>query len=237
MESTRIENAVRELTHGMTMATYKSMQHMMKHCVETPNSGLLLAPTGIWSGKADKELIIKGMSDTTYTSNYDTCHSVMGQTTFLNDSPVIMQSNMHRITDLSVTESELGGATEIKQDILFVMHVLESMGLESMGLLVKKPMVLYVDNNRANDFANNWSIGGCTRHVKVHQCFLCKLKDLGIINCVWIAGTMMSSKNEIRNIQVEEGDRHEMTPPWYLDVHKAHNDQDLTKNSKEVYGM
>jgi hypothetical protein len=48
-----IKNAVRELTRGMTQATeeaYKSMQRVMKHCVETPNRGLLLAPTGSWSG-------------------------------------------------------------------------------------------------------------------------------------------------------------------------------------------
>jgi ethanolamine ammonia-lyase large subunit len=43
-------------------------------------------------------------------------------------------------------------------------------------------------------------------------------------------------KNEVGNIQVEEGVRREMTPRWYSDVHKIHSDQDLIKNSKEVYG-
>jgi hypothetical protein len=240
------------MTKG-TEESYKSMQHVMKHCVETPNRGLLLAPTGIWSGKADEELIIKGMSDTTYASDYDTRHSVMGRTTFLNDSPVIMKSNMQRITDLSMTESELGGATETVQDMLFVMRV-----LESMGLSVKKPMMLFVDNKGAKDLANNWSVGGRTRHVEVRQYFLRKLKEQGIINCVWVAGVTMCSdlftknlprqvyekhakiyvgddeymlkeekeKNEVGNIQVEEGVRREMTPCWYSDVYKTHNDQD-----------
>jgi hypothetical protein len=49
---------------------------------------------------------------------------------------------------LSVTESELGI-------------------LKSMGLCVKKPMILYLDNKGAKDLANNWSVRGRTRHVEV----------------------------------------------------------------------
>jgi hypothetical protein len=88
---------------------------------------------------------------------YDTWQSVMGQTTFLNDAPVIMKSNMRCITDLSVTESGLGGATATAQDMLFVMQILESMELKR-----KKPMILYIDNKGAKDVANNWSVGGQT---------------------------------------------------------------------------
>jgi hypothetical protein len=153
-----IKNAVRELSRGMTQATeesYKSMQRVMKYCVETPERGLLLAPKGTWTGGENEELVIMGMSDTTYASDYDTRRSVMGHTTFLNEAPVIMKSNMRRYVDLSVTESELGGATETAQDMLFVMRIIESMGLK-----VKKPMMLYVDNKGAKDLANNWSVGG-----------------------------------------------------------------------------
>jgi hypothetical protein len=226
----------------MTQATeesYKFMQRVMKHCVETPKRGLLMAPTGTWTGKTSEELIIKGMSDTTYASDYDTRRSVMGRTTFLNDAPVIMKSNMRRYTDLSVTESELGGATETAQDMLFVMRILESMGLK-----VKKPMILYVDNKGAKDLVNNWSVGGRTRHIEVRQYFLRELKEQGIINCVWTAGNGMCSdlftknlprqvyekhtkvyvgddeymckqEKEFGNIQVEEGVG--LCPKWYMD--------------------
>ena len=36
-----------------------------------------------------------------------------------------------------------------------------------LGLKVKFLMILEMDNKRAVDLANNWSIGGCTRHVNV----------------------------------------------------------------------
>jgi len=39
--------------------------------------------------------------------------------------------------------------------------------LESMGLMVKKPMMLEINNKGANNFINNWSIGGQTRHIAV----------------------------------------------------------------------
>ncbi len=46
--------------------------------------------------------------------------------------------------------------------MLYVRHILESMGLK-----VKLPMILEMDNIEAVDLANNWSIGVHTRHVDV----------------------------------------------------------------------
>jgi hypothetical protein len=88
-----------------------------------------------------------------------------------------------------VTESELGGATETAQDMLFVMCI-----IESMGLTVKKPKILYVDNKGAKDLANNWSVGGRTRHVEVRHLLL-KQKEQDLIHCVWTSGTTMSNNN------------------------------------------
>ncbi len=56
------------------------------------------------------------------------------------------------------------------QGMLYTKNVLESMGLK-----VKLPMILEMDNKKAVDLANNWSVGGQTRHVDVRQCFLREL--------------------------------------------------------------
>jgi hypothetical protein len=55
-----------------------------------------------------------------------------------------------------------------------------------MGLKVKLPMILEMDNKGAVDLANNWSFGGRTRHVDVRQCFLRKLKESTIMDICWI---------------------------------------------------
>jgi hypothetical protein len=65
--------------------------------------------------------------------------------------------------------------------MLFVMRVLESIGLK-----VKKPMILQVDNKGAMDLSNNWSVGGRTRHVDTRQYFLRELKEEGVVIVEWI---------------------------------------------------
>ena len=73
-----------------------------------------------------------------------------------------MRSKMQDCMTLSVTEAELVVATACAQDMLFSMRL-----MESIGLTVKKPMILTVDNKGAKDLANNWSVGGQTWHIDV----------------------------------------------------------------------
>jgi len=54
---------------------------------------------------------------------------------------------------------------------------------------VKLPMILEMDNMGAVDLANNWSVGGCTRHVNVRQCFLRELKESKVLDIRWIKGS------------------------------------------------
>jgi hypothetical protein len=74
------KNSVQELLRRMTQATEQAYEakQAMAYCVATPSCGLLLAPEGQWSGCEDDKLIIKGMSDMTYASDYNTRRSVMG---------------------------------------------------------------------------------------------------------------------------------------------------------------
>jgi hypothetical protein len=58
-----------------------------------------------------------------------------------------------------------------------------------MGLKVKHHMLLEMDNKGAVDLANNWSVGGRTRHVNVQQCFLRELKETKIMDIRWIKGS------------------------------------------------
>ena len=58
----------------------------------------------------------------------------------------------------------------------------------SMGLKVKLTMIRETDNKGAVDLANNWSIGGRTRHVDEWQCFLRELKESKVMGIHWIKG-------------------------------------------------
>jgi hypothetical protein len=94
-----------------------------------------------------------------------------------------------------VAEAELVAATQCTQDMLFAMRA-----AELMGLIVKKPIILEIDNEGAVDLTHNWSVGGRTRHVEVRQYFLRDLKEDGIIWSKWIPGDSNSSDLFMKNL-------------------------------------
>jgi hypothetical protein len=122
---------------------------------------------------------------------------------FLEGSPVVMRSGSQKSVTLSVTEAELAAAVQTAQDMLFVMRILESVGLK-----VQKPMILMMDNSGAHDLTHNWSIGGRTRHVDVRMHFLRELKEDGIIVCDWVSGDNNPADLFTKNLQGPTFNKH-----------------------------
>jgi hypothetical protein len=56
-----------------------------------------------------------------------------------------------------------------------------------MGLKVKVPVKVDLDDKVAKDIINNWSVGGQTRHVGIRFNFLRELKESGVIEIHWIS--------------------------------------------------
>jgi hypothetical protein len=77
---------------------------------------------------------------------------------------------------LNVTPAEFVSGTQYAQEMLFDMRVLELMGLK-----VKKPMILEMDNKGAVDLSKNCSLLGRTRHDCIRQSLLRELNEEGII--------------------------------------------------------
>ncbi len=69
-----------------------------------------------------------------------------------------------------------------------------------MGLKVKLPMIHEMDNKGAVDLANNWSIGGRTRHVDVRQCFLWEIKESKVMDIRWIKGSENNTDASTKNL-------------------------------------
>jgi hypothetical protein len=61
------------------------------------------------------------------------------------------------------------------------MYALCHANLESIGLKVKKPMKLSIDNSGAVDYTNNWSTGSRMRQVCIKMSFLREMKEPGYI--------------------------------------------------------
>ena len=119
--------------------------------------GLMLEPNTKWDGSKEFEFEVTRHSDSDFAKDPATCKSVSRWAVFLNGAPISMRSKMQDCMTLLVTEVELVVAMACTQDMLFSMQLLESIGLK-----VRKPMMLTVDNKGAKDLANNWSVGGRT---------------------------------------------------------------------------
>jgi hypothetical protein len=95
----------------------------------------------------------------------------------------MQRSTTQRHVTLSVTEVESAAGVTEAQDMVYCHNVLTSIGLK-----VKLPMVLEMDNKGAVDLANSLSVGGRTRHVDVCMHYLRELKDQGMIVIKHISG-------------------------------------------------
>ena len=197
-----IINTVRELSHFTARtqrAHIESMNIVMDYCVGTMEKGLILNPKGKWDGKKDGTKIqIVGKSDSDYAKDLESRRSVSGYCVFVNGAPVGMKSKMQATVTLSVTEAELIAATNCVQEMLYVKKIIKSIGLE-----VRIPMILNVDNKGARDLMNNWSVGGRTRHIDVKYYFLRDLKEQNIVKVEWIPSGENSSDMFTKNLPTD----------------------------------
>ncbi len=124
----------------------------------------------------------------------DRC-SVSEHVVYLERAPAMLKSSTERTVSLSTTEAETYAGVTCVQD----MHYMK-IGLESLGLKVKLPMILEMDNQGAVYLANNWSIGGRTRHIDVQSVFLRELKEADVLVIMWMAGAVNEADIFTKNL-------------------------------------
>ncbi len=121
--------------------------------------------------------------------------SVSGHVMYLEGAPAMFKSGTERTVSLSTTKAETYAGVTYVHDMLYMKNVLVSLGLK-----VKLPMVLEMDNQGAVYLANNWSIGGRTRHIDVQSVFLRELKEAGVLVIKWIASAINEADIFTKNL-------------------------------------
>ena len=86
----------------------------------------------------------------------------MGYMVFLKDAPVMHRRAMQKTVALLSCKAELNAAVLCVQDMLYAKNLIELIGLK-----VKLPMKLEINNKGAVDLINSFSVGGCTHHIDV----------------------------------------------------------------------
>ena len=138
--------------------------------------------------------MVMGKSDSKF-GKHSSQRSVNAGIAYLEGAIVKQYSKMMPSAALSTTEAKLYSAVLTAQDMMFVYHVLLGMELQ-----VKLLMTLYCDNNGAVQLANNWSVGGRTRHVDIKQNFLRELKANGFLRVKWMSGADLTPDMHTKNV-------------------------------------
>ena len=99
--------------------------------------------------------------------NLDNRKSVMAFILFLCGIPIMWRSKQASIVAQSSTEAEYISLSELAKKILFVVQI-----LTSLGISVKTPITVRVDNMGAIFLAANANSSSRTRHISVRHHFL-----------------------------------------------------------------
>jgi hypothetical protein len=103
---------------------------------------------------------------------------------YLEDAPTMHRSATQKTVALLSCKAEMNAAVLCVQDMIYQKNTLELIGLK-----VEYPMVLEMDNRGAINLVNSFSVGGCTQHIDIKQCFLRELKEAKILVIKWIPGS------------------------------------------------
>ena len=82
---------------------------------------------------------------------------------------------------LSSTDAEYYTLAEVTKEIMYLKQL-----LETLGLTVKTPILIYEDNQQAIDIANNLMIKSRTKHIDIKLHFIQKLienKTISLVYC------------------------------------------------------
>ncbi len=119
---------------------------------------------------------IRKKSDLDYAKDTQTRLSISGYVVYLEDAPIMHRSVTQKMVALSSCKAELNAVVLCVQDMMYQRSMLESIGLK-----VELPMILDMDNKKAVNLMNSFSVGGHTQHINVKQRFLQELKKAKLL--------------------------------------------------------
>ena len=176
-----IANPVRELSKcldGTSPAAYKEMLRVIKFVIDTKHLALKLKPTPL-DENVKWELI--AYSDSDFAGDKETRISIAGFVLYLMGVPVSWRSKGMKSVTLSSTEAEYVALSEAAKEVKYVYQLLMSMGVE-----VKLPIVVRVDNIGAIFMSNNVAVSQRTKHVDIRYHFVREFVLDGFLKVVFV---------------------------------------------------
>ena len=176
------------------------MLRVIKYVLDSKTLGLKIMPKVI-ENRLTWNMVL--FSDSDWAGDKDNRRSVSGLALFVCGVLVAWRSKQQKTVALSSSEAEFVAASEAVKDVLFVVNVLESLGIE-----VEKPIIVRVDNMGAVFMSQNNSSGARTRHVDTRWHFVRELVEDKFIEVVFVKSEENKSDLFTKNLSGELFDKH-----------------------------
>lgn len=195
-----LANAIRELTKvldGATPGHYKAMLRVIKYVFDTEKYGLRLKPN------MNEPVELIAYSDSEYGGDKDTRISVYGYKVYMNNALISWKSKSGKSVTLSSTEAEYFACSEATKELMFVKNLLETMGIK-----IKKPMIVKMDNTGAIFLANNYISGPRTKHIDIRVHYVRGYIQEGILKIEFVKSENNDADTLTKNTTEEIFMRH-----------------------------
>ena len=203
-----IANVTRELSKSMDKATpaaYKELGRVIKFVLDRRDYGIKIEPKmpqqdGLWT--------MVMYTDSDYAGDKDSRKSVSGFILFLMNVPVLWRSKAQKSVTLSSAEAEYVSLSEAAKEIKFVYQILITMGLK-----VKTPVVVRVDNIGAIFMSENISTTSRSKHVDIRYKYVNEMVEEGFLKVIFVRSADNVADGFTKNIS---GDLYESHKKDYL---------------------
>jgi len=144
-----------------------------------------------------------------YVGDQDTQIRVTGLCVFLMGVPISCKSRAQRSVTLSSSEAEFVVLSEAAKEIKFVVQV-----LMSIGIPVKLPVIVRVDNVGAIFMAENVSTSQRTKHIDVRYHFVREFVEEGFIKIIFVRTAENTADIFTKNVSGDLHDKHTEGLTW-----------------------
>lgn len=172
---------------------------MIKYLLDTPNRGLRIEPHEV----KDSEWVLILFTDSDWAGDKDDRRSISGYMLFLNGVLICWRSKSQRTVALSSSEAEFYACGEAVKEIPFVVQI-----LLFLGIPVKLPVEVWVDNIGAIFMSENSTSSSRTQHMDTRYRFIEQLQEDGLIKLKFVPTKENIADVATKNVSADIMDAH-----------------------------
>ena len=179
-------------------AHQKALYRAIRFVQQTKTRQLVLQPE-----KKELTWEMKGYCDSDFAGDSDTRKSVSGFVIYLCGAVIAWRSKGQRSVSLSSTEAEYMAISEVATEILYVAGI-----LQFLGIPLKYPITVNVDNIGAVYLAKNATTGNRTKHIDTRYHFVREYIEDGILKVLFVRSEENDADLFTKNLNTETFQKH-----------------------------